>query len=839
MSAAQQQQGGPAAAAGPAAGGPAGGAVNDEDNPMHRLQVLEAMMQGMMVGGGNTIKYKYPLPEPFDGSPEKLQPFLTAERGYQRNNNMRGTEARICHAIALLKDKEGDNGGPASWMQPIYKDYLENGEADRDQETNEIFESYTNFEEALTAMFGNPNEEEDAEENLMDLQQMGSALKYTVKFRTIASKTEFGNEALMVMYKRGLKKEIRREFALRDKDSIDTLAKMQEKAIWLDNQMYKQRLIERKNTQRNGANQKKKRQTPQHDDGGPRPMEVDKIEKKDSQKQNTQRGQRKKDPEQQRRFKEGLCLACGKKGHIKKDCTQKNAKVVEVKTIVTTPWKDPAILEVGPVHGAFTQEENEAMKLLKKGSGSSWECHPARDGLVEPPLQGVQLSTVWDLMEEDPEHWDRYITHISYVDDIVVFEKRCAKKQKVRDRLALVQAVTEQTTIAHSLGCNHDHAQGLRCSNCGEIEDDDPLCQGCLEDTRNVYTPEAYEQRATLESQCMIHHENNNVVTVAVVEVDGVIYDTDNEETIQEMLAKTRMEDDMEALHEQIDAELNPKEWEERESFYNTTRVKLNHGRELVIGEKEKEQMSHPQFTELRKWDWKRVEGIGLEGLQKILDSDREHRHWEEVVPRGERQQLVLYGRDIQNTKIEALQDDPVGQLERSKRRFREDNQMVWSKDDTHHQLSWIMCYDPVCRMHLKDKVNHGWFPTRKTYEPVVEVYRHEELQYWEITERHPGYARFAPSRHYPIMCVNGYVSWKQCQIVECKVHMRTKARKWWDDHERDQRIENMEYLVKPAGVYANDVHNFITAEEDEKAQQNQPEQEDREYPEEVPAGNW
>jgi len=53
-------------------------------------------------------------------------------------------------------------------------------------------------------------------------------------------------------------------------------------------------------------------------------------------------------------------------------------------------------------------------------------------------------------------------------------------------------------------------------------------------------------------------------------------------------LAKVRLEDDMEALHEQIDAELNPKPWEERESFYNTTRVKLNHGRELVIGEKEK-----------------------------------------------------------------------------------------------------------------------------------------------------------------------------------------------------------------------------------------------------------
>ena len=57
-------------------------------------------------------------------------------------------------------------------------------------------------------MFRNPNKEEDAEENLIDLQQMGSALKYMVKFWTIASKTEFSNKALIVIYKRGLKKEI-------------------------------------------------------------------------------------------------------------------------------------------------------------------------------------------------------------------------------------------------------------------------------------------------------------------------------------------------------------------------------------------------------------------------------------------------------------------------------------------------------------------------------------------------------------------------------------------------------------------------------------------------------
>ena len=58
---------------------------------------------------------------------------------------------------------------------------------------------------------------------------------------------------------------------------------------------------------------------------------------------------------------------------------------------------------------------------------------------------------------------------------------------------------------ARDVGCNHDHIPGFRCSNCGETEEDDPLCQGCLDDTRNVYTIEAYEQAGTLVSQYGIY----------------------------------------------------------------------------------------------------------------------------------------------------------------------------------------------------------------------------------------------------------------------------------------------------------------------------------------------
>ena len=52
------------------------------------------------------------------------------------------------------------------------------------------------------------------------------------------------------------------------------------------------------------------------------------------------------------------------------------------------------------------------------------------------------------------------------------------------------------------------------------------------------------------------------------------------------MLAKTRDKENLNALNKEIIVSLNLKLQEGRKSFYNTTRVKLNQGQELIIREK-------------------------------------------------------------------------------------------------------------------------------------------------------------------------------------------------------------------------------------------------------------
>ena len=52
-------------------------------------------------------------------------------------------------------------------------------------------------------------------------------------------------------------------------------------------------------------------------------------------------------------------------------------------------------------------------------------------------------------------------------------------------------------------------------------------------------------------------------VRMAIIEVDGILYNSDDrieiEDSIRRMLAKTDLEDNMEGIRKQIDVKLNPK----------------------------------------------------------------------------------------------------------------------------------------------------------------------------------------------------------------------------------------------------------------------------------------
>ena len=198
---------------------------------------LAALQQTGGGGGGRRLKVK--APEPYNGDQGTLQGFLTQLRAYHRYNEYEfpDEERKVLHAAYLL------TGSALDWFEPTLRDYSENGESDRDDDTNRIFSSFAIFAEGLKKTFGNPDEERTAERKLEHLKQKGSASKYAAEFRQATSKLDWEDNNLMAWFYRGLKEEVKDEL-VREKRP-DDFTDYVELAVSIDNRLYERRIEKR------------------------------------------------------------------------------------------------------------------------------------------------------------------------------------------------------------------------------------------------------------------------------------------------------------------------------------------------------------------------------------------------------------------------------------------------------------------------------------------------------------------------------------------------------------------------------------------------------------------
>ena len=191
---------------------------------------------------------KPPKPEPFTGKAADVIPFLTRMKGHFQmyKNRLDTSQKKIIYTAALIQ------GDAKDWFEPILRDYLEHEDNEnlQDQETQNIFSDWDNFEQALKDNFGVVNEERQAAAELMMLRQHKSCAVYSARFRQLASKTEWDDEALMEMYYRGLKEEVKDELYLADRpEDLTTYITM---AVKIDERQYERRR-EKANAIRKGS----------------------------------------------------------------------------------------------------------------------------------------------------------------------------------------------------------------------------------------------------------------------------------------------------------------------------------------------------------------------------------------------------------------------------------------------------------------------------------------------------------------------------------------------------------------------------------------------------------
>ncbi|CAA77890.1 putative gag homologue [Cladosporium fulvum T-1 virus] len=218
-------------------------------------------------------------------------------------------------------------GRAQHWVKPFLRKYLDsNGEDNADG----VFKSYNHLKHAMKSVFGVSNEIATAVRVIQHLTQKTSTAEYAAKFQEYAQLTDWDDEALQVMYRRGLKEHVKDEL-MRDGRKIDGLGDLVQVTIDLDDKLYERAMERRYDSKVSGKagytpgydnrnrgfndNYNKPKDKPYY---GPQPMELDVTEK--GRKIRNSKGNRRPPSSRETR----TCYGCGKPGHIARDCRGKN-----------------------------------------------------------------------------------------------------------------------------------------------------------------------------------------------------------------------------------------------------------------------------------------------------------------------------------------------------------------------------------------------------------------------------------------------------------------------------------------------------------------------------------
>jgi hypothetical protein len=210
-------------------------------------------------------------------------------------------------------------------------------------------------------MFGNATEVTDAARLIQLQKQTGSVRDYAAKFQELAVVLDWNDAALMEMYRKGLRDDVKDEL-IRYRTPVDNLGQMIEATSIIGDQLY-ERHLERKYdgkttrapAYRNTPNIGRFRARPRDPDA----MEIDNLQKQsriDSKKM--------------------TYYACSKTGHISKDCRSKN-KVY--RGTINNTQKDVTCYACGRQGHYLKECPNKERRQL-----NSTEATAAKDATTEP-----------------------------------------------------------------------------------------------------------------------------------------------------------------------------------------------------------------------------------------------------------------------------------------------------------------------------------------------------------------------------------------------------------------------------------------------------------------------
>jgi len=275
-------------------------------------------------GGTSTRGNK---PDLYHGDRNKLEAWiLQVDRYFHLEGDKIDDKDKVVLATTYFR------GDAEKWANPIIRRYMD--PSDEDQDNIDLVSEWDTFKTKLRQVFSPFKESVVAEQKIQKLKQIRSAADYTTEFQQYSTAISWDNNALMRMYRQGLKPTVRREL-MRSGTRLDTLEDLMNESIRLDNELYELALEERlfnqgtrapvvTNTRprhqprRSYPNQGRQRSYQPRVPGayatnGYEPMHLDNINKGPG-----------KPKFQHDKSKKITCYACGKEGHMARDCRSKN-----------------------------------------------------------------------------------------------------------------------------------------------------------------------------------------------------------------------------------------------------------------------------------------------------------------------------------------------------------------------------------------------------------------------------------------------------------------------------------------------------------------------------------
>ena len=175
--------------------------------------------------------FKAQKPDLFYGDREKLDNWLNQLAMYFLFNPMPANRKSL-FATTFMR------GRVEHWIKPHLTLFLEHGPT-KEGDPNGLFSNYEVLKDNLRLVFGVTNDKNTAIRVIQHLTQRTAASEYAVKFQEFAQITGWDQQALMTMFRRGLKENVKDEL-MRTGAATDDLESLIRTAINIDDQLYEQ-----------------------------------------------------------------------------------------------------------------------------------------------------------------------------------------------------------------------------------------------------------------------------------------------------------------------------------------------------------------------------------------------------------------------------------------------------------------------------------------------------------------------------------------------------------------------------------------------------------------------